>query len=308
MAQALQIDPSWHPLTKGIPPDWASEWGQDRFGVFVAFSFEGVTQRLRWIPAGAFWMGSPEEETAGLAKEDYKRAWFEAEHPRHQVFITRGFWLFDTPCTQALWQAVMGKNPSQFKTADRPVEQVSWDQVQGFLARINAAVPGLDLVLPTEAQWEHACRAGTEEALYTGGIRILGQNNVPALDPIAWCGGNSGEGFELEEGADSSQWPERQYPSARSGSHPVGRKAPNPWGLYDMLGNVWEWCADGQRTYDTVWQRDPVGPLEPGAARVIRGGSWSDDARSCRCACRDGPRPDKSFHDLGFRCARAQGS
>jgi formylglycine-generating enzyme required for sulfatase activity len=185
---------------------------------------------------------------------------------------------------------------------------VSWDQVQGFLARINAAVPGLELVLPTEAQWEHACRAGTETAVYSGSISIVGERNAPALDPIAWYSGNSGDGFELEAGADSSDWPERQYPSDKSGSHRVGRKAPNPWGLYDMLGNVWEWCADGMRTYGASWHHDPVGSLEPGTVRVIRGGSWYSGARYCRCAFRSEYSPDDRYFDLGFRCARAQGS
>jgi formylglycine-generating enzyme required for sulfatase activity len=200
------IDTAWHPLVDGCPPDWASEWGEDRFGVFVAFTLGDVNQRLRWIPPGRFLMGSPEEETRGLARGDDARAGLEAEHPRHEVFITKGFWLFDTPCTQALWQAVMGDNPSRFRSPDRPVEQVSWDDVQIFLGRINERIPGLDLVLPTEAQWEHACRARTETALYTGDIEILGERNAPALDPIAWYGGNSGVDFELAEGYDSSGW------------------------------------------------------------------------------------------------------
>ena len=213
MSAKRVIDPSWHPLVTGCPPEWATEWGQDRHGVFIAFTLAEVTQRLRWIPPGRFLMGSPEEETHGLAKEDYEREWLAREHPQHPVFITNGFWLFDTPCTQALWQAVMGDNPSRFKSPKRPVEQVSWEDVQGFIQRINERIPGLYLALPTEAQWEHACRAGTDTALYSGPIEILGSNNAPALDPIARDGGNSGVGFELEEGHDSSGWSEMQYPS-----------------------------------------------------------------------------------------------
>ncbi|MBO8086940.1 MAG: formylglycine-generating enzyme family protein [Marichromatium sp.] len=308
MASVLSIDPSLHPLINGCPPAWASEWGEDRYGVFVAFTLDAVTQRLRWIPPGRFWMGSPEEETQGLAEDDAERVLFEQEHPRHAVIISRGFWLFDTPCTQALWEAVMDENPSRFKSPDRPVEQVSWDDVQTFIDRINARVPDLGLSLPTEAQWEHACRAGTETALYTGPIEILGQNNAPALDPIAWYGGNSGVDFELEEGFDSSSWPDMQYPNPRSGTHPVGRKQPNPWGLTDMLGNVWELCADGLRHYEPTMAVDPEGPTEVGALRAAHGDSWADMARFCRSACRSGREPAFRYFDLGFRCARVQTS
>jgi formylglycine-generating enzyme required for sulfatase activity len=305
------IDTAWHPLADGFPPEWAGEWGQDRFGVYLAFTLEPergepVTQRLRWIPPGRFLMGSPEDETRGLAKDESETARFEAEHPRHPVLITEGFWLFETACTQALWQAVMGENPSRFHSPDRPVEQVSWHDVQAFLTRINARIPGLDLRLPTEAQWEHACRADTDTALYTGPVRIVGRNNAPALDPIAWYGGNSGVDYDLEEAHDSSGWPEKQYPHTRAGTRPVKLKQPNPWGLYDMLGNVWEWCADGERRYDAQAMVDPVGPGGAGAGRVLRGGSWDDGARDCRSACRDHSLPDFRYDYLGFRCARGQ--
>ncbi len=139
MATATLIDTSRHPLSDGYAPEWASEWGQDRFGVFIAFTLDGVTQRLRWIRPGRFQMGSPEDEPGRWG----------AEGPRHQVTLTQGFWLFDTPCTQALWEAVMGQNPSHFKSPDRPVEQVSWDAVRGFFERINARIPGLVLSLPS---------------------------------------------------------------------------------------------------------------------------------------------------------------
>ena len=228
------IDTAWHPLATGCPPDWASGWGQDRYGVFVEFTLQEITQRLRWIPPGRFWMGSPEDEPGR----------FDNEGPRHQVTLTEGYWLFDTPCTQSLWEAVMGNNPSRFQGPNRPVERVSWDDAQTFLSNINERIPGLNLVLPSEAQWEYACRAGTETAIYTGELAISGKNNAPALDPIAWYGGNSGVDFDLADGEDSSGWVGKQYPHTRAGTHPVKLKRANPWGLYDMLGNVWEWCQD----------------------------------------------------------------
>jgi formylglycine-generating enzyme required for sulfatase activity len=294
------IDTAWHPLADGCPPDWASGWGQNRFGVFVDLTLDSVTQRLRWIPPGQFQMGSPATEPGR----------WDTEGPRHRVTLTRGYWLFDTPCTQALWMAVMGKNPSRFQTPareDRPVERVSWDEVQGFLVEVNARIPGLDLVLPTEAQWERACRAGTDTALYTGEIEILGDNNAPALDPIAWYGGNSGVDFDLKEGADSAKWPGKQYPHERAGTRPVKGKQANPWGLYDMLGNVWEWCRDGMHNYTAEPAVDPVGPEEPGADRVGRGGSWDSSARNVRCASRFAFQPGDRIDALGFRCARVQG-
>ncbi|MBF0631360.1 MAG: formylglycine-generating enzyme family protein [Magnetococcales bacterium] len=296
MSPTSLVDTAWHPLADGSPPPWASGWGEDRRGVFVEFAIGVVRQRLRWIPPGRFWMGSPEDEPGR----------FEGEGPRHEVTIEKGYWLFDTPCTQALWQAVMGDNPSYFKTPDRPVEQVSWDDVQIFLKRINDDLPGLNLVLPSEAQWEYACRAGTTTALYTGDIKILGKHNAPALDLIAWYGGNSGVGFELDDGYDNTGWEEKQYPHTQAGTHPVGRKAPNPWGLYDMLGNVLEWCNDhwhesyeGAPTDGSSWQDD-----EAGGDRVIRGGSWIGFARYVRAAYRSRHPSDGRFDGLGFRCAR----
>ena len=292
--QRLTVEP--HPLDAGHPPPWADGWGQDNFGVFVEIRFSDVVQRLRWIAPGKFKMGSPGREPGR----------WEDEGPRHEVRLTRGYWLFDTPCTQALWEAVMGSNPSKYKSAQRPMESVSWEEVQEFLTRINARFPGLGLSLPTEAQWECACRAGTETALYTGPIEIVGLNNAPALDGIAWYGGNSGVGYELEEGYDSSDWVEKQYDFGRTGTREVKGKSPNGWGLYDMLGNVWEWCADGRREYEAGVHEDPMGPLEAGAERVVRGGSWHYSARHVRAAFRYQCNPDDRYGFLGFRCARVQ--
>ncbi|MBI3246246.1 MAG: formylglycine-generating enzyme family protein [Deltaproteobacteria bacterium] len=242
--------------------DWAREIGRDTFGLWAAFEIAGVRQCLRWIPPGRFWMGSPEEE-AGR---------YDDEGPRHEVQLTQGFWLFDTPCTQDLWQAVMGENPSRFKGKDwqaRPVEQVNWEDCQQFIATLNARWPKLALALPTEAEWEYACRAGTTTARY-----------ADDLDVIAWYRENSG-----------------------NETKPVKGKQPNAWGLYDMLGNVDEWCHDGLRNYAAPIGPDPLGPTNPGAFRVIRGGLWIWIARDVRSACRYAYRPGGRYGYLGFRCA-----
>ena len=216
-------------------PDWASAIGRDGFGLWAEFSLEDVVrQRLRRIPPGRFMMGSPPGEEGR----------YEKEGPRRIVSIAEGFWLFDTPCTQELWEAVMGDNPSFFRSPIRPVEQVSWDEAGAFVGRLNGMLDGLELSLPSEAQWEYACRAGTTGATYAGDLEIKGQNHALVLDGIAWYGGNCGVDFELTDGYDTSSWPEKQYEFKTGGSHPVAGKAPNPWGLYDMLGNVWEWCLD----------------------------------------------------------------
>ena len=291
----------WHPLVEGNPPDWASSWGEDRQGVFAGFSIGGVTQEMRWIPPGRFLMGSPVDE-AGRR---------DNEGPRHEVRIGAGFWLASTPCTQALWQAVMGGNPSRFQSPERPVELVSFDDVQEFLARVDDHIPGLGLTLPSEAEWEYACRAGTETATYAGDLEILGDANAPVLDEIAWYAGNSGVGFELENGFDlSSHYSNQHYADSPSGTHPVGEKRLNPWGLYDMLGNVWEWCADhfhddyeGAPADGGAWLAE-----DSSAGRVLRGGSWLSGARLARAASRDAFVPGSRNDNFGFRCARVQGS
>jgi formylglycine-generating enzyme required for sulfatase activity len=186
---------------------------------------------------------------------------------QHQVSITRGFWLAEIPCIQQLWEAVIGKNPSRFKLPERPVDTVSWKGVQVFIKRVNKEAGGLRLRLPAEAEWEYACRAGTTTSTYAGELVIKVARDAPLLDGIAWYGGNSGVNFELENGYDSSRWPEKQYGHSKAGSHPVAQKERNGWGLYDMLGNVWEWCEDwhGERFIsghgrmqfvETLWSAD----------------------------------------------------
>jgi formylglycine-generating enzyme required for sulfatase activity len=270
------------------PPTWACEWGHDKYGIFATFRVGEVKQRLRYLPPGSFDMGSPEKEAGRWSDEG----------PRHRVILTRGFWLAETPCTQALYEAVVGENPSRFKSPQRPVESVSWHESQNFLTKLGEKVPGLFAELPTEAEWEYACRAGTAAATWKGDLKIFGERNAPLLDKIAWYGGNSGEEFDLLKGHDSSAWPEKQYPHKKAGTREVATRDPNPWGFFDLLGNVWEWCADGKRGYgvEVIW--DPVGD---GARRVVRGGSWLDYARYVRAAFRLWYPPDDRGVFLGFR-------
>ncbi len=280
-------------LEAWVLPPWASAAGRDGYGLWAAFEVEGVEQRLRWIPPGRFMMGSPEDEEGR----------WDGEGPRHEVTLTEGFWLGEMPCTQALWEAVMGENPSRFQSPQRPVEQVSWGICQQFLDRLNFRVRDLELELPTEAEWEFACRAGTETATWKGDLEILGANNAPVLDDIAWYGGNSGVGYDLEEREDTSEWPEKQYPHTWTGTRQGGQKAANPWGLRDVLGNVWEWCWDWFGSYEDEAAVDPEGP-EDGTGRVLRGGSWGSYARCVRAAYRLAHVPGERGGNLGFRLSR----
>lgn len=273
-------------------PDWAEEIGRDEHGLYVDIVIKDVRQRMRWINPGKFMMGSPESEEGRRDNEK-----------QHEVILTKGYWLFDTPVTQALWKAVMKENPSEFKSPDRPVENVSWEDCDDFIKNINELIPELHLRLPTESQWEYAGRAGSETATYVGDLEILGEYNAPILDTISWYGGNSGNDFELEKGYDSSKWEEKQYNHTKAGTHPVKKKRPNQWGLYDMIGNVLEWCDDYYGDYPQDLVTDPRGP-ESGGSRVLRGGSWDYFARSCRSAYRCYHDPGDRDDDVGFRLSR----
>jgi formylglycine-generating enzyme required for sulfatase activity len=213
----------------------------------------GITLVL--IPPGSFMMGS----TNGAGNEQ----------PVHKVTIGAPFYLGKYEVTQAQWVALMGHNPSENKGAEHPVEQVSWDDVQEFIRKLNALGDGFEYRLPTEAEWEYACRAGT-----TGDF-------AGELDAMAWYEKNAG-----------------------GGTHPVGQKLPNKFGLYDMHGNVWEWCADMSPENYQGAPSDGGAWLNPGSQkRILRGGSWDHDSNHTRSAYRHWFTPSRHTHGIGFRVA-----
>ena len=225
----------------------------------------GVTMELVLIPAGSFMMGDADGRTD--------------ERPVHKVTISKPFCLGKYEVTQRQWWAVMGNNPSRVKGPMNPVEKVNWHDCQAFIGRLNRKFGGFSL--PTEAQWEYACRAGSTTRFSFG-------DDEDRLGDYGWCGNNS----------------------ARK-THPVGQRKPNAWGLYDMHGNVYEWCADwyGGDFFKEQPAVDPPGP-PTGAARVFRGGAWHlIDLFHFTCASRSSPvvhslRPDGRYPYHGFRVAR----
>ena len=270
----------WHEATAALAhlragwqqPSWATTYGVDGYGLYASVSVNGAEQRLRWMAPGEFTMGSPQDEPECLNDER-----------QHQVLLTRGFWLSETACTQALWQAVMGENPSHFRGKERPVEGVSWEDVQHFLTRIHEDTPDLGLRLPTEAEWEYACRAGTTTAFWFGRQITPEQVNYDGNYPYAGVK----RGLYRQE------------------TVPVKALPCNGWGLYQMHGNVWEWCQDWYGEYPAEAVVDPTGPAQ-GALRVLRGGGWIIDGGRTRSARRGAGAPRYRYHDLGFRLARGQ--
>jgi len=224
-----------------------------------------VTMDFVLIRPGSFMMGSENDGD---------------EKPVRKVSIAKPFYMAKYEVTQAQWESLMGSNPSNFSSAGgsatggkggkNPVEQVSWSDCQEFLAKLKDKAPGMDVRLPTEAEWEYACRAGSSTGFCYGDAGA-------GLGDYAWFSGNSG-----------------------GTTHPVGEKKPNAWGLYDMHGNVWEWCSDWYGTYGSTAETDPVGPSS-GSWRVSRGGSWYVEAGSCRSAYRFNYDPGTRYASLGLR-------
>ena len=238
--------------------------GQDtarKAGDSLALTIEGVKYAFRWCPAGEFMMGSPKGEAN---RND--------DETQHAVVLSRGFWMLETEVTQEMWESVMGKNPSEFKGAKLPVETVSWKDCQEFvggLNDLNVAPAGFKFALPTEAQWEYACRAGTKTAYYSGG----------ALNAkLAHFEGR----VTLE----------------------VGTFPANAWGLRDMHGNVWEWCLDGYGgDYANAPVTDPLNVSPDQSEYVCRSGSWYESAWFSRSASRKHEYSTRRDSNLGFRLA-----
>ena len=246
------------------------------------------------IEAGSFEMGSPEGE-AGR----------DGDERQHEVRISQPFYLGKYEVTQGEWQAVMGSNPSVFHGcgARCPVDSVSWEDAQEFIRRLNKleSGQGYRYRLPMEAEWEYAARATTRGATPEGELGLVGENDAPVLAGQAWYGGNSGVGYA--GGLGCSDWPEKQYAADVCGPHPVGQKRANPWGLHDMLGNVWEWVGDWYGEYPSGTVTDSRGS-GPGSKRVARGGSWHSIARQVRSAYRYDSSPGRRYIDMGFRLVR----
>jgi formylglycine-generating enzyme required for sulfatase activity len=241
-------------------------------------------------------MGSSKDQIDHLMRlfSNDKLKWFGDEQPQHMVKVTHPFYLGTHQVTQGQYQAVMGDNPSTFKGSDDlPVENVSWLDAVKFCNKLSERenrtpfyqVDGSEVTvaggdgyrLPSEAEWEYACRAKST-TLYPFG------DDASMLGEHAWS-----------------------YDNSESETHPVSQKLPNAWGLYDMLGNVWEWCADGygEKYYASSPAVDPPGASEA-SLRVVRGGSWLNDPWDCRPADRDRYTPESRDYSLGFRVAAFQ--
>ncbi len=234
----------------------------------------GVTLALAAISAGKFLKGSPREEN-GHANDEADR--FAEKPAQQEVTIRRPFSLGITEVTQAQYEQVIGKNPSLVKGAQLPVDSVSWDEAMQFCQTLSAKT-GRIVRLPTEAEWEYACRAGGTSRFYYGDDPEHTQ-----LGDYAWYAANSG-----------------------GKTQPVARKKPNAWGLYDMAGNVWEWCSDFYGgPYDQKPVTDPAGPaIAPdGRLRILRGGCWETGPLSCRSANRGGLSAGRAASRCGFRVA-----
>jgi len=231
-----------------------------------------VSMAMVWLKPDSFMMGSPEYEKG----RDF-------DETLHKVTLTKGFWMGQTEVSWEQWLAVMGPHEKAPAKIDRPVTYVSWHDAQNFLKKLNENSKGILFRLPTEAEWEYACRAGSSDAFSFGADITLAQVNY----------------------SGKYAYTDPENVNRRGGTVPVGLLPANGWGLREMHGNVWEWCSDWYGPYADGELENPVGPPR-GGVRVFRGGSWSDFARYCRSAERLRYRPVGRFHDLGFRVAAVQ--
>jgi formylglycine-generating enzyme required for sulfatase activity len=242
-------------------------------------SVSGVSIDMVYVRGGTFTMGCTPEQGSDCESD---------EKPAHQVTVS-DFYIGKYEVTQAQWKAVTGNNPSNFKGDNLPVEQVSWDDVQTFISKLNAQT-GKKYRLLTEAEWEYAARGGASSR----GYKYSGSNMA---DQVAWYYENSGDKALKDS--------KREFDNLSNNhcrSHPVGTKAANELGIYDMSGNVYEWCSDWSCAYSSSSQTNPAGPSS-GSGRVLRGGSWNNFARDCRSAYRFSLSPAYHGNDVGFRLA-----
>ena len=251
----------------------ASHASEDRYGQYADFDINGVTQRFRLIDSGTFLMGSPELEKM--------REHHSLKETLHQVTISQSFWMADTTCTQALWIAVMGEMPAGLVVhEDNPVGMVSWDDSQEFIRVLCKQKPDLSFVLPTEAQWEYSCRAGSETPFSFGENITTDQVNYNGNAP--YLNGASGE----------CRWesiPDKALPA-------------NRWGLYGMHGNISEWCRDAcQSDLGVESSIDPYNEPDFGIERILRGGSCFEWAADCRSAKRSAGIGVEAYENIGFR-------
>jgi eukaryotic-like serine/threonine-protein kinase len=253
----------WPP--KCTAETWADPWHGKEITIRVNRS---VSLEMVYVDGSSFLMGSPKQEV--FRRDD--------EGPVHEVELD-GFWMGKYEITQAQYKAITGENPSLYKGKRRPVEKVSWEDTMAFCRQLSEKL-GYTFTLPTEAQWEYACRAGTTGSFTFGECLSTADANYDGNYPIRGC-------------------PEGEY---RKETWVAGSGKPNDWGLYDMHGNVWEWCLDyySPEYITHITRKNPVGP-PTGRERVFRGGSWSSDARNCRSAARYRSIPASSGEIVGFR-------
>ena len=231
------------------------------------FTVDGVSFTMKFVEGGTFQMGATSEQGSDA---------YSGEKPVHSVTLSN-YYIGETEVTQALWKAVMGSNPSYFKGDNLPVEKVSWNDCQEFIRKLNQKT-GKNFRLPTEAEWEYAARGGKKSNEY----KYAGSNSIGSVAVY--------EENSYNKGSNSPDY----------GTHRVKSKSPNELGLYDMSGNVWEWCQDWKGDYGSSSQTNPQGPSS-GSSRVLRGGSWVSKARDCRVSRRGSDNSDNRYSHFGFR-------